>query len=101
MIRHGRHALSRSAGPSVWRVLTAMLAGVAAVFSLVVLQAPAQAAVGVPVTFDDFSYATTVNRPTENKPQSKLTPHHHGSRGSATTLRASPTAWTPVSLSAS
>ena len=32
----------------------------------------AGAAVGVPVTYDDFSYATAVKTPSENKPQSKL-----------------------------
>lgn len=39
---------------------------------LVVGVAPASAQVGVPVTYDDFSYAAAVTKPSENKPQSKL-----------------------------
>lgn len=34
--------------------------------------APAQAAVGVPVTYEDHTYPTSVVKPTEDKPQSKL-----------------------------
>ena len=50
------------------------------------------AAVGVPTTYDGPAYASTVNRPSENKPQSKLW-HTDGSwwalmvTGSATTVR--------------
>ncbi len=39
---------------------------------LVAGAAPADATIGVPVTYDDFSYASAVNKPSENKPQSKL-----------------------------
>lgn len=69
MILRSRPAHRR---PRSRRPLTAMLASFATAASLVVLAAPAEAAVGVPVTFDDFSYASTVTRPSENKPQSKL-----------------------------
>jgi hypothetical protein len=68
MIRHGpAHRRPRSRRPPMWGLVS-----VATVLSLIVVAVPAQAAVGVPVTYDDFSYASAVTRPSENKPQSKL-----------------------------
>src|SRR4051812_47498421 len=58
-----------------WRLLRAPLIAVLT-STLVTLgftgAGAAQAAVGVPVTYQDHSYASTVSKPSQDKPQSKL-----------------------------
>lgn len=72
--------ISRTAGhPSLHRRLVLIVvATVAAVAALLTMPFSASAAVGVPVTYLDHAYASTVTRPSEDKPQSKLW-YHDGS----------------------
>ena len=62
----GRHARNRS------RLALVAAATLAMVISLLGASLPASAAVGVPVTYIDHAYNASVNRPSEDKPQSKL-----------------------------
>ena len=72
--RRGRHRRPRSAHrPRAPRgVVGVVLLALGGLVAALVVAPGAGAAVGVPVTYDDFSYASTVKTPSEDKPQSKL-----------------------------
>ena len=70
--RHVSGTRQLEASRSWTRFGVAAAAAGAMALGLVAAAPSAQAAVGVPVTYDGPSYVSTVNRPSENKPQSKL-----------------------------
>lgn len=60
------------------RVVTLVVSSVLLLALAVVVAPPSRAEVGVPTTYLDHPYASTVKRPSEDKPQSKLW-YHDGS----------------------
>ncbi len=57
------------------RLLLVVATTEAMLLSLVAFPPGSSAAVGVPVTYLDHPYSSSVDRPSENKPQSKLWYH--------------------------
>src|SRR3954468_23984017 len=57
------------------RFVLTVLVTAAVLLGGLVSPVPSSAVVGTPVSFLDHTYATTVNRPSEDKPQSKLWYH--------------------------